>query len=51
MDLLLCSAESTAEGTQCLAGLEHGYTDGALPRPGFQAAAARVVALRRGLPQ
>ncbi len=51
MDLLLCSAESTAEGTQCLAGLEHGYTDGALPRPAFQAAAARVVALRRGLPQ
>jgi beta-N-acetylhexosaminidase len=51
MDLILCSAESTAEGTQCLAGLEHGYTDGALPRPAFQAAAARVVALRRGLPQ
>jgi beta-N-acetylhexosaminidase len=51
MDLILCSAESTAEGTQCLAGLEHGYTDGALPRPAFQAAAARVVALRHGLPQ
>jgi len=51
MDLILCSAESTAEGTQCLAGLEQGYTDGALPHPAFEAAADRVVALRRSLPQ
>jgi beta-N-acetylhexosaminidase len=51
MDLILCSAQSTAEGTQCLSGLEHAYDDGALPRPAFQAAAARVVALRRSLPQ
>jgi beta-N-acetylhexosaminidase len=51
MDLILCSAQSTAEGTECLSGLEHGYADGALPRPAFQAAAARVMALRRSLPQ
>ena len=50
MDLILCSAQSTAEGTQCLAGLEGGYTSGALPKAGFEAAAARVIALRGGLP-
>jgi hypothetical protein len=48
---MLCSAQRTAEGTQCLAGLEGGYTSGALPRPAFQAAAARVLALRASLPK
>jgi beta-N-acetylhexosaminidase len=51
MDLILCSAQSTAEGEQCLAGLEGGYHTGALPRVGFQAAAARVMALRASLPR
>ena len=51
MDLILCSAESTTEGTECLSGLEGGYASGALPSPGFQAAAARVMALRASLPQ
>jgi beta-N-acetylhexosaminidase len=49
MDLILCSAQSTAEGEQCLSGLEGGYNTGALPRVGFQAAAARVMALRASL--
>jgi beta-N-acetylhexosaminidase len=51
MDLMLCSAKSTAEGTQCLAGLESGYTSGTLPHPAFQAAAGRVMTLRASLPQ
>jgi beta-N-acetylhexosaminidase len=51
MDLILCSAQSTTEGTQCLSGLEGGYATGALPRVGFQAAVARVMALRASLPQ
>ncbi|HMH93363.1 MAG TPA: glycoside hydrolase family 3 N-terminal domain-containing protein, partial [Streptosporangiaceae bacterium] len=46
MDLILCSAQSTTEGTECLSGLEGGYGSGALPRAGFEAAAARVMALR-----
>jgi beta-N-acetylhexosaminidase len=51
MDLILCSARSTTEGTECLSGLEGGYATGALTRVGFQAAAARVMALRASLPQ
>jgi beta-N-acetylhexosaminidase len=51
MDLILCSAQSTTEGTECLSGLEGGYGSGALPTAGFEAAAARVMALRAGLPQ
>ena len=51
MDLILCSAQSTTEGTECLSGLEGGYATGALPSAGFQAAAARVMALRASLPQ
>jgi beta-N-acetylhexosaminidase len=49
MDLILCSAQSLTEGTECLSGLEGGYGSGALPRAGFEAAAARVMALRAGL--
>ncbi|MGH3276492.1 MAG: glycoside hydrolase family 3 N-terminal domain-containing protein [Streptosporangiaceae bacterium] len=51
MDLMLCSAQSVAEGTQCLAGLRGGYSSGTLPRPVFLAAAARVIALRASLPR
>jgi beta-N-acetylhexosaminidase len=49
MDLILCSAQSLTEGTECLSGLEGGYGSGALPTAGFEAAAARVIALRTGL--
>jgi beta-N-acetylhexosaminidase len=50
MDLILCSAQSLTEGTECVSGLEGGYGSGALPKAGFEAAAARVLALRAGLP-
>jgi beta-N-acetylhexosaminidase len=50
MDLILCSAQSLTEGTECVSGLEGGYGSGALPKAGFEAAAARVIALRGGLP-
>jgi beta-N-acetylhexosaminidase len=50
MDLILCSAQSLTEGTECVSGLEGGYGSGALPKAGFEAAAARVIALRAGLP-
>ncbi|HEX5294715.1 MAG TPA: glycoside hydrolase family 3 N-terminal domain-containing protein [Streptosporangiaceae bacterium] len=49
MDLILCSAQSLTEGTECLSGLEGGYGSGALPKDGFEAAAARVIALRASL--
>jgi beta-N-acetylhexosaminidase len=49
MDLILCSAQSMTEGTECVSGLEGGYGSGALPTAGFEAAAARVIALRAGL--
>jgi beta-N-acetylhexosaminidase len=49
MDLILCSAQSLTEGTECLSGLEGGYGSGALPKAGFEAAAARVIALRASL--
>jgi beta-N-acetylhexosaminidase len=49
MDLLLCSGQNVTEGTNCLNGLLNGYNGGALPKPAFQAAAARVMALRAGL--
>jgi beta-N-acetylhexosaminidase len=51
MDLILCSAQSTTEGAECLSGLEGGYGSGALPRAGFQSAVARVMALRASLPR
>jgi beta-N-acetylhexosaminidase len=51
MDLLLCSDQTTTEGSHCLDGLMTGYKDGSLPKAAFQAAAARVLALRAGLPR
>jgi beta-N-acetylhexosaminidase len=51
MDLLLCSDQTVGEGRQCLAGLLSGYSDGSLPQAAFQAADARVLALRAGLPR
>jgi len=49
MDLILCSAQNVSEGGQAAAGLEKGYQDGALARPGFLAAVSRVLALRASL--
>jgi beta-N-acetylhexosaminidase len=50
MDLLLCAGQTSGEGAACLDGLLSGYNGGSLPRAAFQAAAARVLALRAGLP-
>jgi beta-N-acetylhexosaminidase len=49
MDLILCSAQSVGEGEQATAGLEAGYTDGALSPQQFAAALQRVLALRTSL--
>jgi beta-N-acetylhexosaminidase len=51
MDLILCSAQSVAEGTDCAAGLQGGLSSGALSQPAFDAAASRVMALRASLPR
>jgi beta-N-acetylhexosaminidase len=50
MDLILASSQSTGEGVGCVDGLESGYTGGHLARPAFQAAVARILALRQSLP-
>jgi beta-N-acetylhexosaminidase len=49
MDLLLCAGEQVSEGIQGLDGLTGGYRDGTLDKTAFQAAVARVIALRAGL--
>jgi beta-N-acetylhexosaminidase len=49
MDLILASSQSAGEGVACVDGLESGYTGGHLARPFFQAAVARILALRQSL--
>ena len=49
MDLLLCSGEQVSEGIQGLDGLLGGYRDGTLDKTAFQAAVARIIALRASL--
>jgi beta-N-acetylhexosaminidase len=49
MDLILCSHGKVAEGRQALAGLRSGYVGGTLDKADFEAAVARVVALRQSL--
>ena len=49
MDLLLCSEQHTSQGVQALDALLGGYRDGTLNQGDFQAAAARVIALRTSL--
>jgi beta-N-acetylhexosaminidase len=51
MDLLLCSAQATSEGTQAIGALQAGYRTGQLPRPAFRAAVRRILALRATLPR
>ena len=51
MDLMLCAAQSVAEGEKALDGLATGYHDGLLSRPAFTAAVGRILALRAGLPR
>jgi hypothetical protein len=50
MDLLLCAGGSPSEGQAALASLEHRYRNGTLNHAAFQAAVARILALRASLP-
>ena len=50
MDLILCADGSTSEGQAALASLENAYRNGTLNHTAFQAAVARILALRAGLP-
>jgi beta-N-acetylhexosaminidase len=50
MDLILCAAGSPSQGQAAMSGLEHGYLNGTLNHAAFQAAVARILALRASLP-
>ncbi|MGH3305565.1 MAG: glycoside hydrolase family 3 N-terminal domain-containing protein, partial [Streptosporangiaceae bacterium] len=49
MDALLCTATAPLPGAQCLAGLQAGYLDGALPTTAFKAQLAQLLVLRASL--
>jgi beta-N-acetylhexosaminidase len=49
MDALLCTAITALPGQECLAGLEDGYLDGALPVTAFKGQLAQLLALRSNL--
>jgi beta-N-acetylhexosaminidase len=49
MDALLCTGTAALPGPECLAGLEDGYLDGALPGTAFKAQLAQLLALRSSL--
>jgi beta-N-acetylhexosaminidase len=50
MDLILCASMTVTEGSQCASGLLSGYQNGKLGHAAFQAAVARILALRKSLP-
>jgi len=50
MDLILCASGSPSQGQAAMSGLEHGYLNGTLNHAAFQAAVARILALRASLP-
>jgi beta-N-acetylhexosaminidase len=50
MDALLCTATKPVPGWKCVAGLQQGYQDGALPKGTFEGQLAQVLALRASLP-
>ncbi len=50
MDALLCTAIKPLPGWKCVAGLEHGYQTGALPKRAFEAQLAQLLQLRASLP-
>lgn len=49
MDALLCTGTAALPGPECLAGLEDGYLDGALPVTAFKAQLAQLLVLRSSL--
>jgi beta-N-acetylhexosaminidase len=50
MDALLCTATKPLPAWKCVAGLQQGYQDGALPKATFEGQLAQVLALRASLP-
>jgi beta-N-acetylhexosaminidase len=50
MDALLCTAVKPLPGWKCVAGLQDGYQDGALPKTAFEAQLAQLLQLRASLP-
>jgi beta-N-acetylhexosaminidase len=50
MDALLCTATMPLPGSECVAGLAGGYSDGALPPVAFKAQLAQLLQLRASLP-
>ena len=50
MDALLCTAVKPLPGWKCVAGLEHGYQAGTLPKHAFEAQLAQLLQLRASLP-
>ena len=48
MQLILAS-DSVGQGTQCLAGLKTGYSDGSLPQAAFRSTVDQILALRKTL--
>jgi beta-N-acetylhexosaminidase len=50
MDALLCTAIKPLPGSKCVAGLQAGYLDGALPKTAFQGQLAQLLQLRASLP-
>ena len=50
MDALLCTAVAPLPGWKCVAGLQGGYQDGALPKTAFEAQLAQLLELRASLP-
>jgi beta-N-acetylhexosaminidase len=49
MDALLCTGINPLPGAECVAGLEAGYLDGALPATAFKAQLAQLLVLRANL--
>jgi hypothetical protein len=49
MDALLCTATKPLPGDECVAGLEDGLLDGALPPTAFKAQLAQLLQLRASL--
>jgi beta-N-acetylhexosaminidase len=50
MDALLCTAVKPLPGWKCVAGLQAGVQDGALPRGAFEGQLAQLLQLRASLP-
>jgi len=50
MDALLCTAVKPLPGWKCVAGLQNGVQDGALPRGAFEGQLAQLLQLRASLP-